>query len=148
MGSVLQESEVIDLKKFFKQPNGKYCYFSYNGIEGFDLTEEDIKKIYFQEAEIESDESIKKAKNFGSIIEELLQRDAKCADDWLKQIGFTEPYEILIKYVPREPKNKQYAGCDFTTYANCPSCGEIVQNCMGHGQEKCKCGQRLKWDRG
>jgi hypothetical protein len=134
------------MKKFFKQPNGLYCYFSYNGIEGFDLTEEDIKRIYVEEAEIEADEAIKKAKNFGVIIEELLHRDTKCADEWLKQIGFTEPYETLIKYVPRKPTNQQYVGCDFTTYGKCPSCGERVQNCMGNGQEKCKCGQRLKWE--
>lgn len=38
------------MKKIFKQPNGKYCYFSYNGIGGFNLTEKDIKDIYVLEA--------------------------------------------------------------------------------------------------
>lgn len=133
------------MKKYFKQPNGLYCCFSYNGIEGFDLTEEDIKSIYVEEAEIEADKAIKNAKNFGAIIEELLCRHTEGADEWLKQIGFTEPYKVLIKYVPRKPTNPQYVSCDFTTYANCPSCGEKVQSGIGYSQEKCKCGQRLEW---
>ena len=133
------------MKKFFKQPNGKYCYFSYNGIEGFDLTEEDIIKIFVEEAKAEAEENIKSAKNYGAIIEELLYREAKNNDDFLKQIGFTEPYESLVKYVPRKPEFKQYVGHDFTTYAKCPNCNETVYNCMGHGTEKCSCGQRIDW---
>lgn len=133
------------MKKFFKQPNGLYCYFSYNGVEGSDLTEEDVKRIYIEEAEIEAYDAIKNAKNFGVIIEELLCRDTKGDEVWLRQIGFTEPYDTLVKYVPRKPTEQQYVGCDFTTYAKCPSCGERVQNCMGNGQEECECGQRLKW---
>ena len=134
------------MKKFFKQPNGKYCYFSFNGIEGFDMTEEDIKEMYLREAKEQAEESIKTAKNYGAIIKELLRRGAENSDDWLKNIGFTEPYSELIKYVPRVPLHKQYASCDFATYAKCPNCNEVVQNGIGFKQEQCKCGQRIEWD--
>lgn len=130
------------MKKFFKQPNGKYCYFSYNGIGGFNLTEKDIKDIYVLEAE----EDIKSAENFGGIIKELLNKNKEACDDFLKQIGFNEPYNELVKYVPRKPLNSRYAPCDFTTYANCPNCQKTVQDGIGFKQKKCDCGQMLKWD--
>ena len=134
------------MKYFFRQPNGKYCYFSNNGIERENLSEEDIRRIFIEEAEAEAESSIKNAKNFGEIIEELLRRNIRPCDEWLSKIGFTELYSKLVKYVPRKPINTWYVSCDFTTYGNCPACGEVVKNCMGSEQEKCKCGQRIKWD--
>lgn len=134
------------MKKFFKQPNGMYCYFSYNGVEGHDLTEDDIRKIFISEAEAEAESAIKNAENFGGIIEELLNRDATKCDEWLNHIGFTESYDNLKKYVPRKPIGGYYVSCDFTTYAKCPCCRETVISSIGGEQEQCKCGQRLKWD--
>lgn len=134
------------MKKFFRQPNGKYCYFTYNGIGGFDLTEEDIIKLFVEEAKEEAEGAIQGAKNFGAIIEELLYRDSKHQDEWLQYIGFTEPYENLVKYVPREPLDKNYVHHDFTTYGKCPSCGNRVCVVMADEEEQCSCGQRLKWN--
>ena len=134
------------MKKFFKQPNGMYCYFSYNGVERYDLTEKDIIDLFVQEAKDTADYEIKNAKNFGGIIEELLYRKYKESDEWLKHIGFTESYDDLVKYVPRYPKSTEYVSCNFATYGKCPSCGGTVQNGIGFKQEKCKCGQRLKWE--
>lgn len=134
------------MRKFFKQPNGKYCCFSYNGIEGFDLTEQDIKGIFVSEAEKVAEDAIESAKNCGGIIDELLNRQAESCDEWLKQIGFTESYNELVKYVPRKPLNPQYVPCDFSTYAKCPNCNKTVQDGIGFRQEKCDCGQMLKWN--
>jgi hypothetical protein len=130
------------MRKFFKQPNGKYCYFSYNGIGGFNLTESDIKEIYVSEAE----EDIKNAENFGGIIKELLNKSNESSDDFLKLIGFNEPYKELVKYVPRRPVDSHYVSCDFTTYAKCPNCNKTVQDGIGFKEEKCGCGQMLKWN--
>ena len=133
--------------KIFKQPNGKYCYFSYNGMEKINLTEQDIKEIYISKAEAESEDAIKNAENYGGIIKELFYRNSNSSCDvWLKQIGFTESYENLIKYIPRKPLHQIYASSDFTTYALCPYCNEHVQNGMGFIQKQCKCGQMLQWD--
>ena len=60
-------------------------------------------------------------------------------------MGFDRTYDELVKFIPRQPLNKAYAPCDFTTYAECPNCGTIVQDGIGHKDEKCKCGQLLKW---
>ena len=128
----------------YKQPNGKFCECSLGKILRYNLSEEDIIERIINEAK----EVIKKAEPYGNIIAELSKNERFVSIDnrVLRKMGFTENYQELVKYVPREPINPNYVGHEFTTYANCPNCKKIVQNGMGFKQEKCKCGQILKWD--
>jgi hypothetical protein len=112
-------------------------------IPDFNLTEQDIIDEAVRDAEVSAKKEIKEAKSFGNIIAELYPQYAEANDKCLSQMGFTEPYSELVKYVPRRVINQEYH--DFTTFGNCPSCGKGVQNCMGHGPKKCDCGQMLKW---
>jgi hypothetical protein len=96
-------------------------------------------------------EDMKNAEHYGKIIENIEYGD-RCRvqrtinDKHLESMGFDRPYDKLVKFIPREPLNKSYAPCDFTTYAKCPNCGENVENGMGHKDEKCRnCDQLLKW---
>ena len=134
--------------EYIKQPNGKYCTMPWggSGVAEFNLTEEEIVERAIEEAKIKSEEAIKNAKKPGEIISRLAHINIKGDDDILKKMGFTEPYEELKKYVPLKPIGQQYASCDFTTYGKCPTCGKTVQDGMGFRQEKCSCGQRLKWE--
>ena len=67
------------------------------------------------------------AENLGKLVE--LE---KVTDQQLKEMGSDRTLAELIIYVPREPKDKHYAGCDFTTYAKCPNCGRKVQDGIGY----------------
>lgn len=134
------------MKKIYKQPNGRYCYCSYKGVEKIDLSEQDILAIFLAEAEEAAKDAIKNAKNFGEIIKDSLTYNNPLSDEVLKQIGFTESYKELVKYVPRKPLDPRYVSCDFATYAKCPNCNQTVQDGIGFKQEKCCCGQMLKWE--
>lgn len=134
------------MAEYFKQPNGKYCVISWNGVEKYNLTEDDVKQIFVEEAEKNAEETIKNAKNYGCIIERFLKSNISENNSFFEQIGFTEPYAELVKYVPRVPVDKQYSSCNFTTYAKCPNCKHTVQDGIGFKQEKCECGQMLDWE--
>jgi len=69
--------------------------------------------------------------------------DAEYDPEWR---GFDSESMADSKDIPKKPLNQRYASCDFTTYANCPNCGKLVQNCIGFKEERCrKCGQLLDW---
>lgn len=121
-----------------KQPNGKYCFCSYIGLnKEMNLTEEDVINKYIESAKV----AINNAEPFGKLIE-----TQNVSDEELKEMGSDKTYAELIKYVPLEPKNTRYASCDFATYGECPSCGDRVQDGIGLTHEKCSnCGQLLNW---
>ena len=81
---------------------------------------------------------------YGHLNQELLVC-TKCGVVYSAKVARIE-LPVPEKLIPKEPVDRRYASCDFTTYAKCPTCGAMVQNCMGHYDERCnKCGQRLKW---
>ena len=134
---------MVDL---IKQPNGKYCSIDWTGTIMFDnYTEEEIINAYIKQAK----EDIKNAKHFTEIIIEAEYADRTgrevISDEKLRAMGFDQTYNELVKFIPREPTNQQYASCDFATYGKCPNCGNSVMNGMGHTDKHCKCGQVLKW---
>lgn len=128
--------------ELIKQPNGKYCSINWNeDFVFYNYTEEEvILQRYINNANKDMDN----AKHYGNIIERLLV-DETYNGRVLKEMGFEKSFEELVKYIPRKPLDQSYAGCDFCTYAMCPTCGERVQDGLGHTDEKCKCGQLLKW---
>lgn len=131
--------------KLIKQPNGKYCIVRYGGdVFKYNLTEEDIINMYIEDAKAH----IGAYKHYGELIKETIGYENslnKISNEVLKSMGFDRTYDELVKFIPRQPLNKAYVPCDFTTYAECPNCGIIVQDGIGHKDEKCKCGQLLKW---
>ena len=135
------------MKELIKQPNGKYCSIGFNGEIHFDnYTEQDIINLYIDQAK----KDLETAERCEKIIECLLFADRHNGglvdEHRLKAMGFDKPYKELVKYIPREPTNTQYVGCDFATHGKCPNCGKGVQDGMGHKDEKCPaCGQLLKW---
>jgi hypothetical protein len=130
-----------------KQPNEKYCIINYSGdVVRYNLTEQDIINMYIDEAK----DRIENSEHFGNIIAKTVKEYSgkadSISDNVLKEMGFDKSYDELIKFIPRKPIDTSYAPCDFTTYGKCPNCGERVENCMGHFEEKCRnCGQLLKW---
>jgi hypothetical protein len=129
-----------------KQPNGKYCIVDYDGeVERYNLTEQGIVDMYIEDAK----KYIETAENYGNLIAKTVRYNGTLNgihDDMLEAMGFDKSYDELVKFVPRKPTNQSYAHCDFTTYAKCPSCDEVVTNGMGHTDDKCrKCGQLLEW---
>lgn len=129
-----------------KQPNEKYCFYDVldRKVKHYNLTEQDVINMYIEDAK----SNIGEAEHYGNLIANTIGYKGslnKISDNILKEMGFNKTYNELVKYVPLEPINQTYVPCDFTTYAKCPSCGGSVQNCMGHKDEKCKCGQLLKW---
>lgn len=135
------------MKDLIKQPNGKYCKVDYRGkLSFFNYTEQDIIDMYIKQAK----EDMENAEHFGKIIENIEYGD-RCSvertisDEHLESMGFDKTYDELVKFVPRKPLHQNYAPCDFATYGKCPNCGESVRDGMGHTDEKCKCGQILKW---
>lgn len=125
-----------------KQPNGKFCITKLNGdIEKMNLTEEEYIALVAERAKEQAKKDLADAENLGKLVE--LE---KVTDQQLKEMGSDRTLAELIIYVPREPKDKHYAGCDFTTYAKCPNCGKKVQDGIGYKDKKCKCGQVLKWE--
>lgn len=133
--------------ELIKQPNGKYCVIDYAGdVRHYNLTEQDIINMYIEDAKA----CVGAAKHYGELINKTVfigykESLNRISDKVLKEMGFDKTYDELIKFVPRKPLNTSYAPCDFTTYGKCPNCGESVQDGMGHTDEKCKCGQLLKW---
>lgn len=132
--------------ELIKQPNGKYCIVRY-GVDVFkyNLAEEDIINMYIEDAKAH----IGAAKHYGEMIKETIGYGNslnKISNEVLKSMGFDRTYDELVKFIPRQPLNKVYAPCDFTTYAECPNCGKSVQDGIGHKDEKCEhCNQLLKW---
>ena len=127
-----------------KQPNEKYCIVDYAGeIRRYNLTEQDIINMYIEDAKA----CIGAAEHCGNIVAKTVRFGCKpISNKTLKEMGFNKTYDELVKFVPREVTNQQYAPCDFTTYGKCPNCGGGVQDGMGGKDEKCKnCGQLLKW---
>lgn len=121
-----------------KQPNGKYCVVDYAGdVRHYNLTEQDIINMYIEDAKA----CIGAAKHYV----EIIAKTDEISDDMLKEMGFDRPYNELVKYVPRKPVKQNYAPCDFATYGKCPNCGRTVQDGIGYRDEKCECGQLLKW---
>ena len=133
------------LNDLIKQPNGKYCSITHNGVINFDnCTEQDVINLYIEQAK----KDLENADRCEVIIKRLLSHHEKGLVDEhrLKAMGFEKPYKEMITYIPREPINQQYAGRDFTTHGHCPNCGTGVQNGMCGKDEKCPgCNQILKW---
>ena len=130
-----------------RQPNGKYCEITYsNELKFVNYTEQDIIDLYIKKAK----QDMENAECFGKIIECAERRyfgsvTRYISDEQLKDMGFDKPYKELIKFIPCEPLHTSYAPCDFATYGECPNCGATVRDGMGYTDEKCKCGQLLKW---
>lgn len=129
-----------------KQPNGKYCVIDYAGdVRHYNLIEQDIINMYIEDAKAR----IGASKHYGEIIKQTIGYNNylnRISDETLNEMGFDRTYDELIKFIPREPLDKSYAPCDFTTYGKCPNCGETVEDCMGRKDEKCRhCDQLLKW---
>ena len=135
-------------KNLIKQPNGKYCICDYNGkIERYNLIEQDIINMYIEEAKacIGAAEQ-----HYGNIISNTVNEYTgeanPISDATLKEMGFDDTYNELVKFIPRKPLHTVYSSCNFATYGNCPNCGGSVQDGMGYREEKChNCGQMLKW---
>ena len=130
------------------QPNGKYCIALIGGgFVAFNLTEQDIIDEAIKDAEVEAKESVRNAKHYGEIINKYIEMckrgNPKPYEELLKSIGFDIPYDELVKCIPQKPIYCGYG--DFTTFARCPTCGHMVQNCMGSAPKKCNCGQMLDW---
>lgn len=136
------------MEKLIKQPNGKYCAIDYRGeLKFFNYTEQNIIDMYIENA----NSDMESAEHFGEIIKRIEYGDIchvnRTIDDkCLELMGFNQPYNELVKFIPRKPINTQYASCDFATYGKCPNCGKSVRDGMGGKDEKCgSCGQLLKW---
>lgn len=130
------------MRELIKQPNGKFCRMNYYGSTEFcNMTEEDIINMYIKWAK----EDIENAKHSGEIINRLVNGNKVVSDETLKIMGFDKSYKELIKYIPQKPLNEVYVPRDFTTYAKCPNCGRDVRDGIGGRNEKCVCGQLLKW---
>ena len=132
-----------------KQPNEKYCVVDYAGdVRHYNLTEQDIIDMYIEDAKayIGAAEhySIIIKKTISSGFEESLNR---ISDNVLSEMGFDKTYDELLKYFPRKVINTSYYGRDFTTYGNCPNCGNKVCDGIGGTDKQCrKCGQIIKWE--
>lgn len=130
-----------------KQPNGKYCIIDYSDISHYNLTEQDIINMYIENAKAH----IGAAEHYGKIISKTVKYTCSqlihpISNDILKEMGFDKSYDELVKFVPLNPIDKQYAACSFTTYGKCPNCGGNVQDGIGLTEEKCRsCGQLLEW---
>ena len=131
-----------------KQPNGKYCSLNPRGGAYFtNFTEQDVIDLYIEKA----NRDMENAAHFGEIVSsitfgKLLKSENTIDDEVLKYMGFDKPYNELVKFVALRPINQSYASCDFATYGRCPTCGELVQDGIGHTDKKCRhCGQLLKW---
>lgn len=136
------------MENLFKQPNGKYCSVNWRGeLELFNRTEQEIIDMYIEKAK----DIIKNAEQSEEIIKEIAHSESRgnqraISDVQLEIMGFNKPYNEMAKYIPRKPINKNYASCDFATYAQCPNCSGRVQDGMGHTDETCPyCNQILKW---
>lgn len=133
--------------RIIKQPNGNYFVARAKVGPLKNATEQDIIDIYIEMAK----EDIEKAEHYGKFIEanesaDTYGRTKPFTDSDLKEMGFDKTYKELVKFIPRDPRNKSYAPYDFATYATCPTCGKKVQNGIGLTHEKCpECGQLLKW---
>ena len=130
-----------------KQPNEKYCIVDYAGeVRNYNLTEQDIINMYIEDAKAH----IGAAEHYGNLISKTVgsgwrEQINSIPDDVLKEMGFNKPFNELLKFVPLKPLSTQYVGCDFATYGKCPNCGKTVVDGMGHTDERCECGQLLKW---
>lgn len=133
--------------ELIKQPNGKYCAMNTFGELIFsNYTEQDIIDYYLERIK----KDIENANHYGEIIKNIesyhfYNGKRKINDKELESMGFDKSYKELVKFIQRKPLEQSYVSCDFTTYAKCPNCGGRVQNGIGHTDEKCKCGQLLKW---
>jgi hypothetical protein len=131
-----------------KQPNGKYCIVKYSGeIFRYNLTEQDIINMYISDAKA----CIGAAEHSGNLIAKTVRseygcRESNISNDVLRKMGFNKTYNELVKFVPRKPLYQRYVSCEFATYGECPNCGKNVRDGMGGTDEKCKCGQLLRWD--
>lgn len=136
------------VQMIIKQPNGKYCEMNHEGeCLGFNYTKEDVIDRYIDNAQKQARKDIKNAEHFVEIIKaNECKLKPLINNKILKQMGFTKPYEELVKFVPRKPLNISYSSCDFTTYGLCPSCHKTVYDSIGGIIEKCNCGQLLKWN--
>mgnify|MGYP003309753404 CR=1 FL=1 len=131
------------MKDLIKQPNGKYCTIGYQGKMDFvNYTEQDIINLYIEEAK----RDMENAKNYGVIIERSIRSERSISNEYLKKMGFDKPYDELVKYIPRKPKNMNYVPRDCETTAKCPNCNKEVKHNMGYIDRTCKsCGQLLDW---
>lgn len=139
------------MAEYIKQPNGKYCKIHLGSIDAINLTEEEIVKEAVAQAETTAKEAIRNAKHSGEIVAMLEKNtinptSSSSKDGLLKQVGFTDTFNELVKYVPRKPLNKRYIPINFETVGKCPNCGKNVYDGIAFKDEKCDCGQLLNWN--
>ena len=130
-----------------RQPNGKYLTYSWLKYVNTNLTEEDIKNIYIENAKKQAEIDICNAKGLDCVLKDEFRYGIKLLTDKdLKDMEINISKKELIKKVPLKPTNKKYISCNFETIAQCPNCGANVVNGIGYTQEKCgKCEQMLDW---
>ena len=125
-----------------RQPNGKICICSWDGtVERMNLTEDEYTAYCIGLAKEEIKKNLDGILDFGRLVAKQ-----KVTDGQLKEMGSGKPLSELIKFAPRKPLNTQYVPINFEIQGICPHCGEVVIKRMGKTNEKCKCGQFLKWN--
>lgn len=125
-----------------KQPNGKYCY-SKPGTLNINLTKEKYMQMRLEETAKAVETEIQEENLFS--IADLIKYQ-KVTDEQLKEMGCDKTYDEMLRYIPKEVRNKSYCDRDCTHYGFCPNCGRTVQNGMAGTDEVCKkCGQALEW---
>lgn len=134
--------------EIIKQTNGKYLVWNYadDSIK-INLSNEDITNIYIQRAKEQAEKDMQEAKGLDCVLKhEIKYGTPKISEKDIQEMGINISKTELIKKVPLKPKNEQYIGCDFTTWAKCPNCNAKVYDSIGGTQTKCsECGQMLDW---
>lgn len=131
-----------------KQTNGKYLVWNYadDSIK-INLSNEDIINIYIQEAKEQAEKDMQKAEGLDYLLKhEIGYGEPKISDEQLKEMNINIPKSELTKKIPLIPKDKEYIGAAFATYAKCPSCNsKVYSGIMGQDAECDNCGQMLDW---
>lgn len=130
-----------------KQTNGKYLIYDYGKEIKVNYSEDDIINVYIEKAKKQAKKDMNEANGLDYLLKYEIERDNTIITEKnLQEIGINIPKSELVKKVPLKPKNKQYIGCDFTTWAKCPNCDSKVYDSIGGTQTEChECGQLLDW---
>jgi hypothetical protein len=130
-----------------KQTNGKYLIYDFGRGVKINYSQEDIIDTYIERAKEQAKKDMEEANGLDYILKSEIECDNTIiAEKDLQEMGINISKDELIKKVPLKPKDKQYIGCDFTTWAKCPNCNAKVYDSISGTQTKCsECGQMLDW---